>query len=171
MFKDYVSEEQKLPLFGVGPYMIFAIAVVSLLGQILFGCVWKIGTLSRPWSIVFIIIGSILIAAGVAIWFIGAIRSDMDNSIAKNRLKTDGIYSWVRNPMYSGWWLAISGISFLCHNLCMLILPVINWGILTCWLICTEEKWLLELYGDEYASYKKRVNRLIPWKSKNKYIA
>ena len=27
----------------------------------------------------------------------------------------------------------------------------------------TEEKWLLDLYGDEYAAYKKRVNRCIPW--------
>ncbi len=32
----------------------------------------------------------------------------------------------------------------------------------------TEEKWLLELYGIEYANYCKRVNRCIPWFSKNK---
>ena len=40
----------------------------------------------------------------------------------------------------------------------------INWLILTIVLINTEEKWLLDLYGNEYAEYKKRVNRLIPWK-------
>lgn len=27
----------------------------------------------------------------------------------------------------------------------------------------TEEKWLLDLYGEEYARYKKYVNRCIPW--------
>ena len=27
----------------------------------------------------------------------------------------------------------------------------------------TEEKWLLNLYGDEYGQYLKRVNRCIPW--------
>ncbi len=45
-----------------------------------------------------------------------------------------------------------------------LILPVLDWLIMTVALINTEEKWLLDLYGDEYASYKKRVNRCIPWK-------
>lgn len=39
--------------------------------------------------------------------------------------------------------------------------------ILTAVLINTEEKWLLEVYGDEYAEYKSRVNRCIPWRSKS----
>lgn len=30
-------------------------------------------------------------------------------------------------------------------------------------MISTEEKWLLDLYGEEYAEYKKNVNRCIPW--------
>jgi len=42
----------------------------------------------------------------VLIWFIGAVRSDMDDHIESNKLKTSGIYAWVRNPMYSGWWIA-----------------------------------------------------------------
>ena len=46
----------------------------------------------------------------------------------------------------------------------MLILPVIDWAIMTIALINTEEKWLLDLYGNEYAEYKKHVNRFIPWK-------
>ncbi len=29
-----------------------------------------------------------------------------------------------------------------------------------------EEKWLLDLYGEEYVEYKKHVNRCIPWKRK-----
>ena len=164
MLKNYMNEGQKLPLFGVGPYMIFAIALVSLIGQILFGYVWKIGSLDKPWSVLFKVIGVLLIIAGIAVWFIGAVRSDMDDSITNNKLKTDGIYAWVRNPMYSGWWLAITGITFMFHNVCMLILPVINWGIMTVWIMQTEEKWLLDLYGDEYAEYMKRVNRFIPWR-------
>ncbi len=46
-------------------------------------------------------------------------------------------------------------------------LPMFGIGpklIMTIVLINTEEKWLLDLYGNEYADYKKRVNRLIPWK-------
>lgn len=42
----------------------------------------------------------------------------------------------------------------------------VGWIIMTIVLKNTEEKWLLDLYGKEYADYKKRVNRCIPWKRK-----
>ena len=67
-------------------------------------------------------------------------------------------------PMYSGWWIAFAGITLMWHNVWMLILPVINWIIMTITLINSEEKWLLNLYGAEYETYKTKVNRCIPWK-------
>lgn len=162
--KNYVKEGQKLPLFGVGPYIVYGIAMVNVIGIILLEYVLKIGILESPWTIIFRIVGSLMIVLGGVIWYIGALRSDMDASITENRLQTKGIYALVRNPMYSGWWIALSGITLMWHNAWMLILPVIDWAIMTVVLINTEEKWLLNLYGNEYAEYKKRVNRLIPWK-------
>lgn len=162
--KNYVKEGQKLPLFGVGPYIVYGIAMVNVIGIILLEYVFKIGILESPWTIIFRIVGSLMIVLGGVIWYIGALRSDMDASITENRLQTKGIYALVRNPMYSGWWIALSGITLMWHNAWMLILPVIDWAIMTVALINTEEKWLLDLYGNEYAEYKKRVNRLIPWK-------
>ena len=166
MLKNYMKEGQKLPLFGVGPYIVYGMAAVNLIGVILFGYVFKIGILAAPWILIFRIIGVLLIAAGIAVWFIGAMRSDMDDSITENRLQTKGIYSWVRNPMYSGCWIALSGGLLMWHNVWLLMFPVIDWLIMTVALINTEEKWLLELYGEEYAEYKKHVNRCIPWKRK-----
>ena len=163
MLKNYMKEGQKLPLFGVGPYIIYGIAVLNVIGIIVFGYVFKIGTLEGPWTLIFRIIGGVFIVIGVAIWYIGALRSNMDESITENKLQTKGIYSWVRNPMYSGWWIALSGIILMWHNAWMLILPLLDWVIITIALINTEEKWLLDLYGQEYAEYKKRVNRCIPW--------
>ena len=32
--------------------------------------------------------------SGICIWFIGAVRSDMDDHIESNKLKTTGIYAW-----------------------------------------------------------------------------
>ena len=90
----------------------------------------------------------------------------MDASITENKLQTKGIYAWVRKPMYSGWWIALTVITFMWHNVCMLSLPLIDWVIMTIALINTEEKWLLNLYGNEYAEYKKHVNLYIPWKRK-----
>ena len=128
-----MKEGQKLPLFGVGPYIIYGIAMVNLIGIILFGYVFKIVILQSPWTLIFRIAGALLIILGILIWYIGALRSDMDASITENKLQTKGIYAW---------------------------------AIMTIALINTEEKWLLKLYGDEYAEYKKHVNRCIPWKRK-----
>ena len=166
MLKNYEKEGQKLPLFGVGPYIIYGIAMLNIIGIILFAYVFKIGILEAPWTLIFRVIGVLLTAAGIAVWYIGALRSDMDESITENKLQTKGIYAWVRNPMYSGWWIALTGILLMWHNVWMLILPVIDWVIMTVALINTEEKWLTDLYGSEYEEYKRKVNRCIPWPPK-----
>ncbi len=162
--KNYVKEGQKLPLYGVGPYIVYGMAAVTAVGIVLFSYVFRIGTLSAPWTYIFRITGGFLIVFGAIVWFIGAMRSGMDENIAENKLKTDGIYAWVRNPMYSGWWFMITGISLMWVNVWILITPFINWLIMTIVLKRTEEKWLLDIYGDEYVKYLRRVNRCIPWK-------
>lgn len=164
--KNYIKEGQKLPLFGVGPYIVYGMAMVTILGIVLFSYVLKVGMLNAPWTYIFRVTGGIFVALGAIIWYIGALRSDMDNNIAENKLKTDGIYAWVRNPMYSGWWILITGISLMWANAWILITPVINWLIMTVALKNTEEKWLLDLYGEEYAAYLKQVSRCLPWKRK-----
>ncbi len=119
MLKNFMKEGQKLPLFGVGPYIVYGMAMVNLVGIILFGYVFKIGILDSPWILIFRIVGGLLIVLGIAVWFIGALKSDMDESITENKLQTKGIYAWVRNPMYSGWWIALSGIILMWHNIWM----------------------------------------------------
>ncbi len=162
MLKNYIKEDQKLPLFGVGPHIVVAMAAVTIIGIVLFGYVFKIGNVDKPWSVIFRTAGAILIIAGIVIWLISAFCSGMDESIAENKLKTDGIYALTRNPMYNGWWLMISGITLMWGNAFMLILPFVNRLIMTVILINTEEKWLSDLYGDEYNEYKRKVKRFIP---------
>lgn len=166
--KNFVKEGQKLPLYGVGPYIILGMGAVTLLGIVFFCFVFKIGLLQAPWTVIFRTAGVVLIAAGIAVWLVSAFRSDMDDNIAANRLKTDGIYAWVRNPMYSGWWFLFAGISFMWADLPLLITIPAGWAIMTVALKGTEEKWLLDLYGDEYAEYMKKVNRCIPRMPKRK---
>ena len=161
--KNYVKEGQKLPLYGIGPMIVFAMGAVTAIGIILFSYVWKIDVLETPWVLLCRIAGVLLIVLGLTVWFIGALRSDMDASIAENRLQTSGIYAWVRNPMYSGWWILFAGICLQWHNTWSLLTIPINWVILTVALKLTEEKWLLNLYGQDYADYMKQVNRCIPW--------
>ncbi|MCR5500174.1 MAG: isoprenylcysteine carboxylmethyltransferase family protein [Acetatifactor sp.] len=161
--KNFVKEGQKLPLHGVGPYIVYGMVMVSILGIIFFGYVFKIGILEEPWLWPFRIAGIALILLGLYVWYKGALGSGMDENISDNKLKTDGIYAWVRNPMYSGIWILNIGIILMWHNAWLLLAPAINWLIMTVALMNTEEKWLLKLYGEEYMQYKKRVNRCIPF--------
>ncbi len=161
--KNFIKEGQKLPLYGVGPFIVYGMLTVTVIGIIMLGHVFKIGILGFPWVLIFRIIGALLIILGVFIWYKGALGSGMDENISENKLKTDGIYAWVRNPMYCGIWIALIGVTLMWHNAWMLILPVINWLIMTITLINTEEKWLRKLYGEEYVDYKKHVNRCIPF--------
>ncbi len=161
--KNFVKEGQKLPLFGIGPYLISGIGLVTLIGILLSVFCFKFGRLEGAWTWVFRAAGIVLILLGIAVWYIGALRSNMDENIADNKLQTGGIYAWVRNPMYSGWWILITGISFMWHNFMVMPFVFIDWIILTVVLKNTEEKWLLALYVADYEEYKKRVNRLIPW--------
>ena len=163
--KNYMKEGQKLPLFGIGPYLIYGIGLLTAIFIVLFVYGFKIGNVNGNPVWLFRLIGAILIILGFIVWFVGALKSGMGENITENKLKTDGIYAWVRNPMYSGWWICLTGISLMWHNICMIPVFFINWGIMTIILKNTEEKWLAELYGSEYEAYKRRVNRCIPWKS------
>ncbi|WP_366509083.1 methyltransferase [Ruminococcus sp.] len=98
----------------------------------------------------------------VVIWFIGAVQSSMDENIKENRLITTGIFTCVRNPVYSGWWILILGVSLLWHNILLVPVIIINWGIITIILKNTEGKWLHNLYVQEYEEFCKHVNRCIP---------
>ena len=42
MLKNYVKEGQKLPMFGVGPFIVYGMIVLNIIGIVLFGYVFKI---------------------------------------------------------------------------------------------------------------------------------
>lgn len=112
-------------------------------------------------KIPFMIAGICIELFGFLVWFKAAFR--IDKYIVSNKLCTDGIYAIVRNPCYSGIMLMCAGALFMANNFCLLILPFIYWIAMTVLMKNTEEKWLYELYGQEYLDYCKRVNRCIPW--------
>ena len=162
--KNYMNKDQKMPLYGIGPFLVLTVALLSLLGIILSLTVLSSGRVKGIGVLLFYFAAFLLISSGFLIWFFGAVHSDVDCYIQENRLKTDGIYAWTRNPMYTGWWFALIGILLLRHNLWILPLIPMQWILLTVVLKRTEERWLKELFGEEYERYCKKVNRLLPCK-------
>ena len=103
-------------------------------------------------------------AAGIALWCAAVFGARIDIKIKSNRLATDGVYALVRNPIYSAFLFICTGVLLFCRNLYVLFLLPLFWLYLTVFMKLTEEKWLIERFGDEYGAYCKRVNRFIPWK-------
>lgn len=157
------KEKNHLPLVGVGPAIVFGqfgftgtgIALTYIF-DISFA---RVNILKIP----FFIIGIMLIFLGAYLDLSAKLKSKMFQKVKENRLITDGVYAYTRNPVYSGALLVCVGAVFIANNLLLFIVPIICWAYMTIFLIFTEEKWLTDLYGQEYIDYCKRVNRCIPW--------
>lgn len=158
-----MSDKKHLPMYGVGPVYVCSIILLTTIG------IWMSASRRMPSEqievlcIPLAVIGICLIAMGAALWFGAVFRSRVDEHIKNNTLVTTGIYAWVRNPIYSAFLIACTGVLMLANNLWLLILPLFFWLFLTVLMKCTEEKWLKNLYGQEYEEYCQKVNRCIPW--------
>ena len=165
MSKDSVAKSKPhLPIMGVGPVYVISIILLSILAMIADTTLLH---LPRPTSalleIFLFIIGLLFILSGLLIYFL-AIKAKITKSIKENTLVTHGIYSVVRNPIYSAWLFICTGTLFLYGNPYLaLLLFSIFWLSLTILMKYTEEKWLTKLYGEAYLIYCKKVNRCLPW--------
>lgn len=150
-----------LPLFGVGP--IYYLIIIFF--TILFIVLTRNGFFSDYFynNILLYILGFILIFVGIYLYLASVFSSKLFQNVKCNNLVITGIYSYVRNPIYSCFLFICSGVLLINGNVCLFVLPVIYWLFLTVLMKNTEEKWLLEKYGEEYRIYCRSVNRCIPW--------
>lgn len=163
-----MSKTNHLPLYGVGPVIVwgqFAFTAISIILTEIYD--FKFPAI-RAFNILFKAIGILLIVCGLYLDLSAKLKSKIFKKVEENKLITDGVYGIVRNPVYSGALLACAGAVLIANNLILLVVPVICWLYMTLSLMKTEEKWLKELYGQEYVSYCQKVNRCIPWFPKKK---
>lgn len=151
---------------GVGPLYVITIVLITIIGIFLSATrfIPVITFTNMRW--IFILIGILCFAIGITLWLRAVIIDRLDAHIIKNELVTTGVYAYVRNPVYSAFMFVCTGVLMIYGNLVLLLLPIIYWGFMTVLMKSTEEKWLEDLYGQEYIQYLQRVNRCIPWKRK-----
>jgi protein-S-isoprenylcysteine O-methyltransferase Ste14 len=158
-----MNEEEHMPIFGIGPFLVFPILLLSFISLII-SIYKKIPIFQiHELNFLFTIIGIILILAGIIIWLFAVFKSKITQEILDNKLVKTGIYSYIRHPIYSAFLFISTGLIILSQNIFLFFLPILYWIILTIGMIKTEEKWLLEKFGDEYLEYSKKVNRFIPF--------
>ena len=157
-----------LPLLGVGPAIIAGQVLITATGIIAscrgYFAAGKAKFLNIPLKIA----GVGLIGFGFYLNDCAKRKSKLFEMVAENKLITTGVYAMVRNPVYSAVLLACTGAVCLAGNLFLFLAPFICWIYMTVFLKLTEEKWLADLYGQEYLEYCKRTNRCIPWFPKHK---
>jgi protein-S-isoprenylcysteine O-methyltransferase Ste14 len=79
-----------------------------------------------------------------------------------HRLKTDGLYRHIRHPSYTGVLLYMAGYVLLFRCWLGLLLVAATLAILFA-RMNAEEKLLESEFGEEYAAYRRRTWRLVPW--------
>jgi protein-S-isoprenylcysteine O-methyltransferase Ste14 len=115
-------------------------------------------------------VGAILATAGLVIYglalkaFGNSWRLGIDRE-SPGTLVTTGIFAWTRNPIYVAFDLLAIGTLLLHGRLIFLVLAAII-VLMIHELICREERFLREQYGDAYRDYCARVGRYVTVRAK-----
>jgi len=80
----------------------------------------------------------------------------------KHELVTDGLYRYVRHPMYSSFWLWAIAQAFLIANLVAGLAGMVGVGLLYFYRVGREEALMRKTFGQAYDIYAARTGRIIP---------
>ena len=113
-----------------------------------------------------ILAGLMMLAGGMIIAVRGAVDlrhalTPLPRPNSDATLMTAGIYGLARHPIYGGLILGSLGWSVMQASLAALVLSAALAGFLTL-KSAREEAWLVERFPD-YAAYRVRTRRFIPW--------
>ena len=114
------------------------------------------------------IAGAALILVGLislleSLWrFVVVGRGTLVPAVPTERLVVSGLYRYVRNPMYIGVLVAITGEALLFWNLGLVIELVFVCIAMQAFVLLYEEPTLTHTYPAEYAEYRRHVHRWIP---------
>jgi protein-S-isoprenylcysteine O-methyltransferase Ste14 len=78
------------------------------------------------------------------------------------KLVVAGLYKFVRNPMYIAGSLVIAGEALLFQSKGLSIYFLIMFGAFNLQVLCFEEPYLTDKFGDSYKRYRQYVRRWIP---------
>lgn len=155
----------RISVWGVGPRMVL-FCLPNLALAILVHIMEPELTITPSPIHAISLIGAFLIVVGICLWAPGARR--IDRAFHKGELLTDGVYSIVRHPMYSGIIVfIIPGIAFLLNFWSLMTVSFVAYIVFRL-LIKDEDIFLEQKFGESFLEYKLKVNALIPYVSFHK---
>jgi protein-S-isoprenylcysteine O-methyltransferase len=107
-----------------------------------------------------------LLGLGLRIWAVVTLGRYYSRTLLVARdqkLVTWGPYSSIRHPGYLGSVLLWSGFAVLSSNLAIMILFPVMFVAIYLYRISVEERMLGQELGDDYARYRQRTRRILPF--------
>jgi protein-S-isoprenylcysteine O-methyltransferase Ste14 len=145
---------------------------IQLLMLLLFFAVWAIDSLSffifGYSTVIFEALAFPLLFAGALIFFCLSLylvskshKAVLEQVQDPPKLVDSGVYAWVRHPMYLGTLLSCLAFLFISVSLVSCVI-LSSFFIFYDRMATYEEKSLIEILGEEYIAYKKRVSKWLP---------
>jgi protein-S-isoprenylcysteine O-methyltransferase Ste14 len=145
---------------------------IQLLMIILFFVLWGIDSLSffmfgystvilNAVSFPALLIGTILFLC-LSLYFVSkAHKAVFDEGCDQPKLIDSGVYAFVRHPMYLGTLLGCLSFLFISVSLLSIVIWI-AFFIFYDRMATYEEKSLIDILGEEYIAYQKRVSKWLP---------
>ena len=114
------------------------------------------------------IAGLILVGSGVFIFLVNTFafkhfgRGTPVPIEPPKELVAEGLYKYVRNPMYLGYFGIVFGEFFIFGHLSLLIYAILFVILTHLYVVFVEEPGLKKRFGDDYGRYLKSVPRWLP---------
>ena len=129
-------------------------------------CVFAVAVLFFPVSFspagIYAAIPLLFAGQSLRFWAAGFIPKYRTLVLDAPNLVTGGPYAWIRNPLYAGNGIMGLGWTLMVGWKWAVSFALIYLTLYSFTIIPFEEKFLLERFGDEYASYKKNTPSLFP---------
>jgi protein-S-isoprenylcysteine O-methyltransferase Ste14 len=122
---------------------------------------------TRPIGLIFMIAGAILAIICIAV-FISVGKGTPAPFDPPREFVARGPYAYVRNPMYIGGLILLTGFGLYQYSLSIVILTVLLLGVVHLLVVLVEEPILEKQFGENYHEYKRHIHRWIPRLIKNK---
>lgn len=120
--------------------------------------------LNLPESVRWLGVGAGIACIGLLYWLFSSIGNGITPVSAtrkEHKLVTNGIYRWVRHPLYTVGAALFASFGLMADNWYIILLGALAFAAMA---IRTpkEEANLIEKFGDEYREYMKRTGRFLP---------
>ena len=164
-FQKRFKEPEEVAIVSNATYLIGVVGVlIFLLGMMGYVIMNMIGLytffstswvqLNLPYQEVVEVIGLVTMTCGHVLAFLG------QAALKPNTLITNGIYRYVRHPMYLGFFTIFIGFVLLLQNIVSLIPLLAIPGQIR--VAIHEEAYLTGRYGDSYVNYVQKTGRFLP---------